>query len=249
MFYKATLGETILDAVEGLACCKYVPRSRCVLRCGRKDDPQGVILDRTGRFYHVAGWPAFPDGVQTGGEVTVEEISEETYHALVDALNSGEPYHEPVQEEPPADVNTEFIREAKVAAMNKACNAAIVKGFTIRLSDGKDYTFDLTLEDQANIMGVMMQAAMDETAECDYFTSDGSCITIPAQDMAAISNFATAFKAYHITYYHCLAEWVRSMSGQSEIAAVQYGDVVPEEFRNEFLRRYAAVVGVSVYAE
>lgn len=247
MFYKATLGETIIDAVEELACCKYVPRSRCVLRCSEKEDPQGVILDRTGRFYHVAGWAAFPEKVETGGEVVLEEISEETYNALVDALNSGEPYHEPVQEEPANDADIEFIREAKVAAMNKACNEAIVKGFTIQLSDGKDYTFDLTLEDQANIMGIMMQVSINDVAECDYFTSDGSCITIPVQDMAAISNYATAFKSFHIAYYHCLVEWVRSMTEQTEIAAVQYGDIVPHEHRNEFLKKYAVVVGANEY--
>lgn len=91
MLYKAQLSDTIIDVFDCLNYCKYVPRSRAVLRCGAKNAPEGIISERTGRYYHVDGWPEFPDVVQdSGGTIILSEIDQTTYDQMLEALNDGE---------------------------------------------------------------------------------------------------------------------------------------------------------------
>lgn len=249
-FHKAMLNGELVDAFETLDCCKYVSRSRMVLRCSPKDNPEGVISARRGQFYHVEGWPDFPPEVEgSGGTIQLIEVEQEIYDALTDALDTGNPYEEPAEpEEPeyPADATLEYVKTAKKAALSKACNETIVAGFSIALSNGEVYDFDLTLEDQSNLLGLIVQIQVG-AAECDYYTAAGECLTLTAADMMLLSGYATAFKSYHIAYYHCLCAWVDGLQSIPEVAAVSYGAVVPEEYRNAYLTKYAAAIGVIDY--
>lgn len=249
-YYKVTLEDTPVDAVAVLDYCKYVERSRMVLRCSAKESPQGIISARQGTYYHVEGWPEFPAAVTgSGGTVQLTEIEQDIFEALVEALNTGSdltPAPEPEEPEYPADATIEYVKAMKKEALNKACNETIVAGFSIPLSDGSIYTFDLSLEDQSNIMGLMFQVSAGAT-ECDYYDTNGTCLTLTAADMVLLSNFATVYKSYHIAYYHCLCDWVDGLESIPEVAAVQYGAVVPEAYRNAYLLKYAAAIGVTDY--
>lgn len=249
IYYKVTLDDIPIDALTALDYCKYSTRSRMVLRCGAGDRPEGIISARTGLYYHVDGWPEFPEDVatQSGGTVVLTEVEPEIYTALVAALDSGSDYEDP-DPEYPADATLEYVRAAKKEALNKACNETIVAGFSIELSDGKTYDFDLTLENQSNLLGLLIQVVAGAT-ECDYYASDGTCLTLSAADMAALSNYATLFKSYHIAYYHCLTAWVNALENIPEVAAIVYGAVVPEAYRSTYLIKYATALGVSDYAE
>ena len=88
MYYKVQLDGEIIDALDRLDCCKYVPRSRSVLRCTAKDSPEGIISARTGRYYHVDGWPGFPADVDSL-TVVLSEIDVDTYDAITAALDDG----------------------------------------------------------------------------------------------------------------------------------------------------------------
>lgn len=92
MFYKVSLNDAIIDAIETpLSCVRYDERSQMVLRCEERDNPQGIILDRTGRYYHVSAWPEFPAEVDgSAGDVDIAEIDETTYEEMLAALNDGE---------------------------------------------------------------------------------------------------------------------------------------------------------------
>lgn len=96
------------------------------------------------------------------------------------------------------------------------------------------------------MLGLIVQIQVG-AAECDYYTAAGECLTLTAADMMLLSGYATAFKSYHIAYYHCLCAWIDGLQSIPEVAAVSYGAVVPEEYRNAYLMKYAAAIGVIDY--
>lgn len=249
MYYRVMLDGEIIDALESLNCCKYSYRSRAVLRCGEKNCPEGIISQRTGRYYQVDGWPEFPETVSgSGGTVQLVEIDADTYAALLQALDSGEEYVPEVEIEQEPDVTLEFVVEQKVAQLNKDCEKVIEAGFTLQMSDGESYHFTMKNEDQIAMMSIMARVQTGET-EFDFYASDRKCLTMTAEDATNLVTTATAFRSYHVAYFRCMAEWVESLSVIKEVATVAYGDVVPEGFRSPYLVKYATAMGVEAYAE
>lgn len=249
MYYKITLGENIIDVFTEPEYVKYSSRAKTVLRQPKAQDAEGIISQRTGRYYHVEGWPEFPEAVtNSGGTVILEEIDETSYRALVQMLDSEGPVPGDTAEEIiSSDSNLETVIRRKVEAMNSACNAAIVAGFDLTLSDGETYHFTMKDEDQTAILLVFMQAQAGAN-EIDFYAADRKCLTMTTEDAVLLGTTATVFRSYHVAYYRCLAEWVESMTSITEAAAVSYGDIIPEKFRSIYLMKYATALGVIPYA-
>lgn len=135
----------------------------------------------------------------------------------------------------------------KKSELDAANSETITKGFDLTLSDGNTYTFGMDSNSQSDLTGLMLQVLAGAT-ECDYYTADGSCLTLSNSDMVLLSNYALAFRSYCSAYYHCLCDWVDALTSLAEINAIQYGDVVPETYRSAYLIKYATALGVSDYA-
>ena len=77
----------------------------------------------------------------------IEEITLEEFSRLQSLLNSGQ--------EPSADA--EALTNAKLTTIKRLsalCKNKITSGFSVKLSDGKEYGFKLTTEDQLNLMAI-----------------------------------------------------------------------------------------------
>lgn len=248
MCYEAILNETIIDAFQKLECVKYNKRSRLVLRCSEKDEPEGIISARTGWYYHVDGWPEFPDTVDSGGTVTLTEIDTDTYNAVIMALDAGEPFtpEEPAEELDP-NITLDFLIRSKTEEMNRACEKTIEDGFALEMSDGKSYQFTMKNEDQIAMMSIMARIQTGET-EFDFYAGERQCLTLGVEDAEKLIATATAFRSYHVAYYRCLVEFIESLADAKKISEISYGDVVPEEFWSGYLLKYAAALGVAEYA-
>lgn len=110
MYCKLTMEGAVIDvAVSPLACVRYSPRSGMVLRCGGNEGPNGILSERTGRYYQVEGWPAFPEEAEnSAGTVALTEIGETEYLELLAALNDGEtPDDSSLYEEQEADPSSQ----------------------------------------------------------------------------------------------------------------------------------------------
>lgn len=127
IYYKVMLDGAVVDAVTEESCCKYVERSRLVLFCSIDDAPQGIASSRLGKYYHVEGWPEFPEAVtDSGGTVQVEEIEETAYTELTATLDAGEEPSDSEDTDPEvpegteeADVLTRAELTAKVAELEE----------------------------------------------------------------------------------------------------------------------------------
>ncbi|MBQ9990195.1 MAG: hypothetical protein IJP31_04545 [Lachnospiraceae bacterium] len=129
------------------------------------------------------------------------------------------------------------VQEAKVVEMNTIQQEVIAGGVDVILSDGEQYHFSLTTNDQLSIMGSVAADVTtikgtpwhiaDESVHCQYYS---------AEDMAAISAAAYQWVLYHVTYFRDLRIYIRSLESKEEVGAVTYGMVIPEEYCSEVLK-------------
>lgn len=120
------------------------------------------------------------------------------------------------------------IKVAKLAELSAACNAAIISGCDVVLTDGSSGHISLTAEDQINLTNAY--AAVEGGAAAYPYHLDGKlCALYLAVDIMTMAQAATAHKLYHTTYYNHLAAWVRRCVTVEEIEAVTYGAGLPED--------------------
>ena len=57
-----------------------------------------------------------------------------------------------------------------------------------------------------------------------------------AEEIQEIIDTANAFKIYHTTYYNSLKNYINSLETIEEIAAIEYGVDIPEEYQSDVLK-------------
>lgn len=185
MYYKAFLDGKIVDALDGLQCVFFSPKSKDILFCKKQDGAYGFISGNGQGIWHVEGWPEFPDIVKDRvlGTITYEEIDQEEYKTLRALLDEGVEIPDP--EPDPGDVETlEFVKTRKIAASKKALAAYLEEHpITSSAHGGKDGLYAVT-EEKQNLMALNyttyqikknagMEAVLtwNETGkECDVWT-------------------------------------------------------------------------------
>ncbi len=93
---------------------------------------------------------------------------------------------------------------------------------------------------QLNLITLSSLAASGQT-EIPYHADGELCRYYSAQDINTILNTATAFKTYHVTYFNSLKAYVESLATIEEIAIIEYGCEIPEEYQSEILKELLEV--------
>ncbi len=127
------------------------------------------------------------------------------------------------------------IKANKTAEMSAACRAAIVAGFDVTLSDGKDHHFSLTVEDQLNLNALFgLLAAGAE--QVPYHADGETCVYFTAADMQTVVQEATAHKTYHESYFNSLKAYIASKRTATAVNAIEYGTEIPEQYQSDVLK-------------
>ena len=119
----------------------------------------------------------------------------------------------------------EIARAEKLRELSAACNAAIVSGIQVTLSDGAEHHFSLDVYDQLGIR------TMDTTTPRH---ADGEPARLyPAADVFTIQYAADRHVLWHQVYYNALKGYVSSMTDINAVADIVYGVEIPEEYQTE----------------
>lgn len=135
--------------------------------------------------------------------------------------------------------SVEVVRSAKLAELSKACNATIVAGVDVTLSDETTGHISMTNEDQINLTNAY--ATVQAGASSYPYHLDGAlCAVYSAADIALMAKAATAHKLYHTTYYNHLAAWAKRCTTADEISEITYGADLPEDLATSMTEILAA---------
>lgn len=181
--------------------------------------------------------PLFPFEI-----VTITEITEEEYIAIMEAIHNNETIdidddeeEEPVEPiiEPELDETVEFVRAAKIKEMSSTCRQTIEAGFNLDLR-GETRHFSLTTQDQLNLMSLSIMA---QTQELIPYHADGEETTFyTSNEINMIIQTATELKVYNTTYYNALKTYINSLETIEEISAITYGTPIPDEYKTDVLK-------------
>lgn len=235
MYIKVITDDTVLDVMDSIVYVKYQDRNKTIAICP-KEDAYGILSSDTSKVWHVDGMKEFPTSDYE--TVKLEEIDEDEYLELKKALEikNANSSNEPVKDNYIGnDVTLDFLKSAKIEEMSKDCNAAIINGFDVRLSDSKIYHFDMTLEDQINISSLDAQIKAG-AKEVPYHARGELCRMYSAEDIQAILIEGANFKIYHITYFNSLKNYINSLNRKEDVRDVVYGMNIPDDYKSDVLK-------------
>lgn len=136
----------------------------------------------------------------------------------------------------------ESVKVRKVDEMNQIQQQTIENGFNATLTDGTVEHFTLTGHDQTSLLGLagQVQAGIEQIP---WHTSDHDehCKYYSNADMKIITDMATIFITYQVTYFRDLRIYInKGLNTKEEVEAVEYGIMIPEEYKSEVLKNLLA---------
>lgn len=237
-YYKLVLDNTIIGAVTSN---NFIRFSNVTKRFVRTDEKRGEYIEYNGVIYR-SPWMRPIVRQSDYIEVLALEITEEEYNIFMEAIKQNEIVYDNTQyeegedepENDPVDQGSiDFIRQSKIAEMSHQCRKTIEAGIDVELR-GEMKHFSLDTQDQLNLMSL---GVMAQTQEMIPYHADGeSCIFYTAEEISQIVSAATNHKVYHTTYYNALKNYINSLETIEEIAAIEYGTPIPEEYKTEVLK-------------
>lgn len=242
-YYKLINGTTFVGIATSQDLRRFQTKHSIILVCS-EEQAQYV---QVGDIFYRDNWllPTITDKVEYQ-DVSIIQITEEEYNTLYEAIDSGEEIdisddnEEPVQLEVPEvdpieEITIEFLKERKTQEMSATCNAIIVAGFDVILSDNETHHFSLTVQDQLNLITLSSMAAAGE-AYIPYHADGELCRMFTADDINKMVVAATEFKTFHTTYFNSLKVYINSMDSIDKVASVEYGVSIPEEYQSDVLK-------------
>lgn len=135
------------------------------------------------------------------------------------------------------DNATEVVRNAKIAEISAACNAVIIAGVDIQLSEETEH-FNLSIEDQGNIANLFRVVELGGT-EFPYQADGGVCRIYTAQEIAQIYIASQTHITTQTTYHNALKAYVQSLTDVEKISAVTYGMNLPKKYATKMNEKLA----------
>lgn len=132
-------------------------------------------------------------------------------------------------------------KESKLSEVSVACNATIVAGCDVTLTNEISKHFSLAETDQINLATAQTAVAAGATG-FPYHADGELCVIFSAADILLIAQAATAHKLYQTTYCNHLNVWIRRTEMAEALADITYGATLPKDLAANMAEvlRYAA---------
>ena len=149
--------------------------------------------------------------------VSIVSITNEEFNWLNGQLNSTKNVDD--------NIALSKARNSTIAALSEVCNTKIVEGFSLRLSDGEQYRFSMTTEDQLNLLSLENQLNSGEKTFI-YHAAGHPCKVFTRNDMLKIVKAYRKHVLYHTTYFNVAKQCINSLTDLDKINNFHYGDDV-----------------------
>lgn len=233
MYYKIYRGNEILDAISNPFYFYRLPNRR-ITSCSRKE-AEGVLSQDGSTKWFIEAWIK-QNFVQNA--CSIIEITANEYELLREALDQKKVVEDTEGEAiivSPSEAASNTIKEGKIAIMNKSCSEKIVEGVDVVLSDGQNYHFDLTIEDQINLLS--LQNLINEGYEnVPYHAKGKEAKMFSSADIKKILTAVNKHRLYHLTYVNVLKNYIQHLNDLNQLASVYYGMPIPEEYQTEVFK-------------
>ena len=236
-YYKIILNSTIIGVCTSQNCWRFQQKH---LMLEHTDDTNAEYVECSNHLYHAQWMQPIKTNLFQYEVAEIISIGEQEYNALVPAIDAPIPINDQGEEpeiiditDPVDGLTLEYVRTAKINEMSYTCRQIIESGIDLEIR-GEIHHFSLDTQDQLNLISL---SAMAQTQTLIPYHADGeACIFYTNEEINQIVETATAFKIYHTTYYNALKGYINALETIEEIAAIQYGTPIPEEYKSDVLR-------------
>lgn len=235
-YYKIIIDKQFIGAISSKNFIRYIPLANCFERC---QDEYGQYVSYLGELYRDT-WMAPTNSDYVFNQATITPIDETEYQIYVKAIESNELIEvetEPEITVPIEDPNVIFtletVKQLKILEMSNNCRKSIENGFDIEIR-GETKHFSLTTHDQLNLIS-LDRMAQNQTL-IPYHADGEDVIFYTSEEINDIIDTANALKIYHTTYYNALKKYINALTTVEEIAAVEYGIEIPEEYQTDVFK-------------
>lgn len=234
--YKVLVNNTIVGVLKNPTFARYQRKNQKLVSC-EEILAQFVLSEDGETVWHIEGRSAVPVGEYD--EATLIGIDEDEYDKLKAIFDEGA---SSVEVPKPQDETVDIARatlvgvqNAKIQAMSKACSETIVNGLDIVLSDNKSHHFDLTLEDQINLL--TLKSALDfDDEEIAYHSANELFKFYSYEDIETIIELTEKFKNYHTVYFNSLKNYIKGLDSIDAVSSIEYGCEIPSEYQSDVLK-------------
>ena len=167
--------------------------------------------------------------------VLIEEISLEEFNRLSSLLNSN-------QEVCANQTELIKVREETINNLSNICKNEIISGFSVLLSDNKRYSFNLTTEDQINLLNLENQLNSGETLFV-YHAAGQPCKVFSREDLKKILRSYRKHLRYHTTYFNVAKHYISTSTDVDKIKSFTYGTPVTGATKDPVLRQILSTGG------
>lgn len=131
----------------------------------------------------------------------------------------------------------ESVKQRKIDEMNQIQQQTIENGFNATLTDGTVEHFTLTGHDQTSLLGLAGQVQAG-IKQIPWHTSDHDepCKYYSNADMKIITDMATIFVTFEVTWFRDLRIYINSLQTKEEVETIEYNIIIPEEYQSEVLK-------------
>ena len=240
-YYKIIKDNTIIGVVNSNSFIRYQTVNQVFIGA---NETTGDFVEYDNKTYRSLWMKPLTQEFTLHYEIIeLLEIDREEYNTLLEALQKNEiiahedeEYEELLPVDPgliPDNSSIEFIRQSKINEMSYICRQTIEAGFDLEFHDGIRH-FSLTTQDQLNLMSLNVLA---QTQDLIPYHADGEeCIFYTSDEINLIVETATNLKIYQTTYYNSLKNYINALETIEEIAAIEYGTPIPDNYKSDALR-------------
>lgn len=209
--YKIVYDNIVIDVIETIKYARYLTKSKHTVITD-KTSANCIIGSNNKDRYHIKGVP-YPQGCDFK-TVSIIEIDEKEYKELLSKLNG--------KSDTIKDSGIRLLKQTKIKEMSEICHNNITNGVRLILSDNKLHHFELSLEDQINLLEIKYLIDKGETSFI-YHETDCLCKEYSLEDMQKIIDASLKHKQHHLTYFNKLKNHIIKLQTINEITAIQYG--------------------------
>lgn len=237
-YYKIINEQNIVGALSSNDFIAYSPSADCYLSVSEETGEYANFQNKLYRDSWMAPYQLYAPHTMA----TIIQIDKEEYDAIVEALKTEETIRYIIHDEdevipdptdPVAEMTLDLIRSSKISEMSYTCRQTIENGFDLIIR-GETHHFSLTMQDQLNLMTLKELA---KTESLIPYHADGELsIFYTSEEINDIVNAANTFKIEQTTYYNALKNYINALETIEDIAAIEYGTPIPDEYKSDVLR-------------
>ena len=219
MMYKFIHNGNVIDVVENIKYLRYLKKSHHIVTTDAST--ANCVQASNNRDVYALLGANLPVNIPYK-TVVIKKIGKEEFESLKVLLNNNVTIHGD-------SVELHAAREQKIEELSKECSDVIQKGVTIKLSDGKFHTFELTIEDQLNIMTLQQQLYCGKDNFL-YHEKGKVCKFYSKEDIRTLIKETNYHIQYNTTYFNLMKHCIYSIYDINKINSIHYGDdlLIPE---------------------